>query len=56
MSFKKKMYDILVCKNPPIMRYYLSYKNKHSSFVRRMFYLFRLNFSYYILRNKTLSG
>ena len=56
MSFKKKMYDILVCKNPPILRCYLSYKNKHSSFVRRMFYLFRLNFSYYILRNKTLKG
>ena len=56
MSFKHKMYDILVRRKPVIKKCYVSYKNKHSSFVKRMFYLFRLNFSYYILRNKKLSG
>ena len=45
-----------MCKNPPILKSYLSYKNKHSSFIGRTFYLFRLNFSYYVLRNKTLDG
>ena len=56
MSIKKKMYDILVCKKPPIRKCYLSYKNKNSFFIKRMFYLLRLNFSYYVLRNKTLTG
>lgn len=56
MSFKLKMYNALVSKKPPIRKCYLSYKNKHSSFIARMFYLLRLNFSYYILRNKTLKG
>ena len=56
MSLKLKMYDILVSRKPPIRRCYIKNKNRHPSFIGKMFYLFRLNFSYYILRDKTLSG
>ena len=56
MSFKLKMYNALVSKKPPIRKCYLRYKNRQPSFVKRMFYLLRLNFSYYVLRNRTLKG
>lgn len=62
MSFKLKMYNLLVAGKPPIRKCYLNYKNRSTKnnrkppIIKRMFYLFRLNFSYYILRNKTLKG
>lgn len=55
MSFKKKVYDILVAKQPPIRRRYARYKERGRSPAARAAYLFRLNFSYYVLRDKELS-
>lgn len=56
MSLKRKMYDKLVSRKPPILKCYLRYKSRQPSRIKRLFYLFRLNFSYYILRNRTLNG
>lgn len=55
MSFKKKVYDILVGKQPPIRRRYVRYKEQGKSPAARAVYLFRLNFSYYVLRDRELS-
>lgn len=55
MSFKKKVYDILVGRQPPIRRRYVRYKEQGKSPAARAVYLFRLNFSYYILRDRELS-
>lgn len=55
MSIKKKLYGALVGKNPPIRRAYVKYKSEGKPPVKRAIYLFRLNFSYYILRDKRLS-
>lgn len=55
MSFKKRVYDILVGKQPPIRRRYVRYKEMGKSPAARAVYLFRLNFSYYILRDRELS-
>lgn len=55
MSFKKKVYDILVAKQPPIRRRYVRYKEQGKSPAARAVYLFRLNFGYYILRDRELS-
>ncbi|MBD5383455.1 MAG: HAD-IA family hydrolase [Ruminococcaceae bacterium] len=55
MSFKKKVYDILVAKQPPIRRRYVRYKERGKSMAARFAYLFRLNFSFYVLNDRTLS-
>lgn len=55
MSFKKKVYDILVGRQPAIRRRYVRYKEQGKSPAARAVYLFRLNFSYYILRDRELS-
>lgn len=55
MSFKKRVYDILVGRQPPIRRLYVRYKERGKSPAARAAYLFRLNFSYYILRDRELS-
>ncbi|MDE7361548.1 MAG: HAD-IA family hydrolase [Oscillospiraceae bacterium] len=55
MSFKKRVYDILVGRQPPIRRRYVRYKEQGKSPAARAVYLFRLNFSYYILRDRELS-
>lgn len=55
MSFKKKIYDILVGKQPPISRRYVRYKEQGKSPAARAVYLFRLNFCFYILRDRELS-
>lgn len=55
MSFKKKVYDILVAKQPPIRRRYVRFKERGKSPLSRAVYLFRLNLSYYVLRDKSLS-
>lgn len=54
MSFKKRVYDILVGKQPPIRRLYVRYKEQGRSRAARAWYLFRLNFSYYVLRDREL--
>lgn len=56
MKLKKKIYDILVAKEPTIRRLYVKYKAQGNSPLKRAVYLFRLNFSYHILRDKRLSG
>ena len=56
MSLKRKMYDILVSSKPPIRKHYVRYKNSHSSPVKKMLYLLRLNFSYHVLGDRTLQG
>lgn len=55
MSFKKRVYDILVAKQPPIRRLYVRYKERGKSPAARAAYLFRLNFSCYVLRDRELS-
>lgn len=55
MSFKKKVYDILVAKQPPIRRRYVRYKEHGKSVGARFVYLFRLNFCFYVLNDRTLS-
>jgi len=55
MGFKKRVYDILVGKQPPIRCRYVRYKEQGKSPAARAVYLFRLNFSYYVLRDRELS-
>lgn len=55
MKFKKKLYDILVAKQPSIRHKYTSYKKQGKAPLKKAVYLFRLNFSYHILRDKKLS-
>lgn len=55
MSFKKRVYDILVAKQPPIRRRYVRYKEQGKSPAARAVYLFQLNFSYYVLGDHELS-
>lgn len=56
MSVKKKIYGVLVAKHPPIRRLYVKYKAQGKSPAKRAVYLFKLNFSYHVLRDKKLSG
>ena len=56
MGIKKKIYNVLVARKPPIRRLYVRYKASGKSPLQRAVYLFRLNFSYYVLRDKRLSG
>ena len=56
MSIKKKLYGVLVSRKAPIRKQYTEYKKSGASMLKRGLYLFKLNFSYYILRNKNLYG
>lgn len=56
MSIKKKIYNVLVAKHPPIRRLYVKYKAQGKSPAKRAVYLFKLNFSYHILRDKRLAA
>lgn len=55
MNLKKKIYNVLVARKSPIRRRYVKYKAQGKSPFKRAAYLFRLNFSYYIMGDKTLS-
>lgn len=55
MKLKKKIYNALVAKKQSIRRLYVKYKAQGKSPLKRAVYLFRLNFSYYILGDKRLS-
>lgn len=54
LKLKKKIYNILVARKSPIRQRYVKYKAQGKSPFKRAVYLFRLNFSYYVLRDKTL--
>lgn len=55
MKLKKKIYNILVARKAPIRYRYVKYKAQGKSPLKRAVYLFRLNFSYYVLKDKRLS-
>ncbi len=55
MSLKQGLYNALVAKQPPIKRLYIRYKKQGASPVQKAIYLFKLNFSYYILGDKRLA-
>ena len=55
MKLKKKIYNVLVARKPPIRYRYVKYKALGKSPLKRAVYLFKLNFSYYILKDRRLS-
>lgn len=54
MKLKKKIYNVLVARKPPIRHRYVKYKAQGNSPLKRAVYLFKMNFSYYILKDKRL--
>lgn len=55
MNIKKKAYALLIERKASIKKAYLKYNTEARSPVKKAFYILRLNFAYYILRDRSLS-